>query len=70
MRKTTSKIATPGLQPPQLTKTLKNYHRIAKKSSRETTPVQPTEEAVDRLNIIGKTYPFCVYYRPQVNDPL
>ena len=69
MRKTTSKIITPGLHPPRLTTTLKHYRRSTK-DSKETEPVQPTEEVIDRLNIIGKTYPFCVYYRPQVNDPL
>ena len=70
MRKTTSKIATPGLQAPRLTTTLRHYHRNTKDSTKETEPVQPTEEIVDRLNDIGKTYPFCVYYRPQNNDPL
>jgi hypothetical protein len=70
MRKTTSKIISPGLQSHRLTSTLKHYRRNRKDSTKETEPVKPTEEAVDRLNIIGKTYPFCVYYRPQVNDPL
>jgi hypothetical protein len=70
MRKTGSRISTPGLQPPTITRTLRNYHRNTKKPEEVEKPVQPTEEIIDRLNNIGKTYPFCVYYRPQVNDPL
>jgi hypothetical protein len=69
MRKTSSHVATPGLQAPRLSKTLKQYRHNIKKTI-EKKPVQPTEEIVDRLNDIGKTYPFCVYYRPQNNDPL
>lgn len=70
MRKTSPRIATPGLQPPAITKTLKHYQRNIKKTIDAVTAVQPTEEIVDRLNDIGKTYPFCVYYRSQSNDPL
>lgn len=70
MRKTTSPVSTPGLQAPSLTKTLRSYHRRSKKPMQEIKPVQPTEETVDRLNDIGKTYPFCVYYKSQSNDPL
>ena len=70
MRKTSNRINTPGLQSPSITKTLKNYHRDEKKQVNGPKPVQPTEEIVDRLNDIGKTYPFCVYYRQQKNDPL
>jgi hypothetical protein len=69
MRKTSSPVPTPGLQAPRLSKTLKHYRHNIKKTI-EKKPVHPTEEIVDRLNDIGKTYPFCVYYRPQNNDPL
>ena len=30
----------------------------------------PTDEKVDHLNRIGREYPFCVYYKQKVNDPL
>ena len=70
MRKTSSRNITPGLQSPSLTKTLGHYRRKEKKQVNDSKPVQPTEEIVDRLNDIGKTYPFCVYYRQQKNDPL
>ena len=70
MRKTGTRISTPGLQPPTIAKTLKHYHRGTKKQTAQKKHEQPTEETVDRLNDIGKTYPFCVYYRPQLNDPL
>lgn len=70
MRKTSTQISVPRTQPPSIAKTLKDYQRSNSKIKHESKPVQQTEETVDRLNDIGKTYPFCVYYRPQVNDPL
>ena len=70
MRKTINPVSTPGLQPPSITKTLKHYQRKKSKLVKEQQPAQPTEEIVDRLNDIGKTYLFCVYYKPQINDPL
>lgn len=70
MRKPKNPVATPSLKPPSISQTLKHYQRKKIKSINETQPVQPTEETVDRLNIIGKTYPFCVNYKPQINDPL
>jgi hypothetical protein len=70
MAKSNSPVSTPGLQPPSISRTLKHYHRNTKKRHEKRKLVQPTEETVDRLNDIGKTYPFCVYYRPQLNDPL
>ena len=76
MRKTKVHIATPGIQPPNITRTLKQYRGNKKdlpekKDFTETKKTErPTDEVVHRLNDIGKTYPFCVYYRHQVNDPL
>lgn len=70
MRKASAHFTAPGSQPPSIAKTLKHYHRNKKKPLDEKKPVEPTEDIVDRLNDIGKTYPFCVYYRPQTNDPL
>jgi hypothetical protein len=70
MRKTSTRINIPSLQPPTITKTLTRFHTDDKKEVNDPTPVQPNEETVDRLNDIGKTYPFCVYYRQRKNDPL
>jgi hypothetical protein len=33
-------------------------------------PARPTEEMLRHLNRIGNEYPFCVYYKQKVNDPL
>jgi len=33
-------------------------------------PARPTEEMIRHLNRIGNEYPFCVYYKQKVNDPL
>jgi hypothetical protein len=33
-------------------------------------PARPTEEMISRLNRIGNEYPFCVYYKQKLNDPL
>jgi hypothetical protein len=30
----------------------------------------PTEEMINHLNRIGREYPFCVYYKQKMNDPL
>ena len=30
----------------------------------------PSEEHIVKLNQIGQEYPFCVYYKQKVNDPL
>ena len=30
----------------------------------------PTEEMINYLNCIGSQYPFCVYYKHKMNDPL
>lgn len=30
----------------------------------------PTEEMINHLNSIGREYPFCVYYKQKMNDPL
>jgi len=70
MRKSSSHITPRGLRTPSIAKTLKHYNRSNKNAANDAKPVQPTEEIVDRLNDIGKTYPFCVYYRQQKNDPL
>jgi hypothetical protein len=70
MTKSNSPVSTPVQQPPNISRTLRHYHRNAKKPIEKKQPVQPTEEIVDRLNDIGKTYPFCVNYRQQSNDPL
>lgn len=70
MRKTVAHISGPALQPPAATKMVKHYSHKDKNANQDKQPVQPNEEIVDRLNDIGKTYPFCVYYRPQSNDPL
>ena len=29
-----------------------------------------TEEKIRYLNRIGNEYPFCIYYKPKMNDPL
>lgn len=33
-------------------------------------PARPTEEMIRHLNRIGNEYPFCVYYKQKMNDPL
>jgi|GEM_PF-4615365 hypothetical protein len=70
MRKSGTHISTPGLQPPKINRTLKDFQRDKKNAEPVKKTEQPTEEMVHRLNDIGKSYPFCVYFRHQVNDPL
>ena len=45
--------------------------KIMKKAQQlSRTHLRPTEEMIRQLNRIGQEYPFCVYYKEKVNDPL
>ncbi|MDF2189935.1 hypothetical protein [Paraflavitalea sp. CAU 1676] len=35
----------------------------AKSTAKQTAPVPPDEETVNRLNAIAREYPFCVYFK-------
>lgn len=73
MKKSSASDYSPYLELPRITKTLPR-HIIGKKAKQpdqlpNVTP-PPTEEMINKLNSIGREYPFCVYYKHRANDPL
>jgi hypothetical protein len=75
MKRSSSAIAISptSLRFPKIAKTLlPQYHRKFSKKQTEV-PFQvtpPTDEVVNCLNSIGREYPFCVYYKHKMYDPL
>lgn len=75
MKKSSATMYSPtSRELPLITKTLPRHlkHTQSKKQTDQeagSTP-QPTDETVSQLNQIGREYPFCVYYKHKVNDPL
>jgi hypothetical protein len=44
---------------------------LLKPAARSTEPAgRPTEEMINHLNRIGNEYPFCIYYKYKMYDPL
>lgn len=65
MKKSTAAIINHALlRSPVITRRIRPYYRPT------STPPPPSEETINRLNCIGREYPFCVYYREKKNDPL
>ena len=64
--------ATTPVRPLFIAKKTSDYHRGKLKkvaaNGRGLTP--PSEETLNRLNGIGREYPFCVYYKEKRYDPL
>jgi hypothetical protein len=49
----------------------KQSKNVLKPAARSTEPAgRPTEETINHLNRIGKDYPFCIYYKHKMYDPL
>ena len=76
MKKSSATIYSPALELPVITrKFARRANRIRISSS---APVEivvnvvppPTEEMIERLNQLGRQYPFCVYYKQKDHDPL
>ena len=75
MKKSSATVFPPVMELPAITKKFtRRFNRIkASKQADEKSlpPVQPpSEEMISHLNRIGQEYPFCVYYKQRVNDPL
>jgi hypothetical protein len=82
MKKSTAAVINhASLHSPVLTRTLRPYYQRKMRklqtidpgpSSHRPAPATPppSEEMINRLNCIGREYPFCVYYREKKNDPL
>ena len=75
MKKSSATVFSPAMELPAITKkfTRRFNRRKASKQADEKSlaPAQPpSEEMISHLNRIGQEYPFCVYYKHRVNDPL
>jgi hypothetical protein len=72
MKKSSATVFSPAMDLPTMTK--KFSRRIKRKVSQQAkelnTVPPPSEEQIIQLNRIGQQYPFCVYYKQKVNDPL
>lgn len=75
MKKSSATMYSPtSLDLPLITKTLpRRLKHVQIKNQTDQQPgsaPEPTDETVTQLNQIGREYPFCVYYKHKVNDPL
>jgi hypothetical protein len=71
-RKSANRFSGTTLEIPHISKTVPGTFnpRKFKKQPVQPRPAPPSEEMVKQLNSIGQEYPFCVYYKQKVNDPL
>lgn len=64
---------SPAMELPPITKRFTRFQK--RKTTKESVQLSgtvppPSEETISQLNQIGQEYPFCVYYKQKVNDPL
>jgi len=74
MKKSSATVFSPTMELPAITKKL-TRRIIRRKVSQKAeallnTVPPPSEETIKQLNRIAQEYPFCVYYKQKVNDPL
>lgn len=75
MKKSSATVFSPAMELPAITKKFTrriNRRKVSKQADgKSLTSIQPpSEETISQLNRIGQEYPFCVYYKQRVNDPL
>jgi alpha-ketoglutarate-dependent taurine dioxygenase len=76
MKKSSATIYSPAMELPVITR--RSARRANRIKNNSTTKVEklsnavppPTEETINRLNQLGKQYPFCVCYKHKDHDPL
>ncbi|WP_143774157.1 hypothetical protein [Niastella vici] len=74
MKKSSATVFSPTMELPAITKKL-TRRIVRRKTNRKAEPIlntvsPPSEETIRQLNRIAQEYPFCVYYKQKVNDPL
>jgi hypothetical protein len=75
MKKSSATVFSPTMELPAITKKF-NRHFNPRKVGKHADEKKlngvppPSEEVISHLNQIGQEYPFCVYYKQKVNDPL
>jgi hypothetical protein len=74
MKKSSATIYSPAMELPVISRRLtRRARRIRINAAVEdltNVVLPPSEETIERLNQIGKQYPFCVYYKQKDHDPL
>ena len=75
MKKSSATTFSPSMELPAITKKFtRHYNRtkLSKQADEKKLPQvpPPSDEVISQLNRIGQEYPFCVYYKQKVNDPL
>jgi len=75
MKKSSATIYSPSMELPVISRRITrraNRKRISSTSVENLSNAvpPPTEEAIARLNQLGRQYPFCVYYKQKDHDPL
>jgi hypothetical protein len=75
MKKSSATIYSPAMELPVISRRLvrrANRTRISSTLVEDFSNVvpPPSEETIERLNHLGKQYPFCVYYKQKDHDPL
>ena len=76
MKKSSATIYSPSMELPVITRRSarranrikNNTSTLVEKLSNAVPP--PSEETIERLNQLGKQYPFCVSYKHKDHDPL
>jgi len=75
MKKSSATIYSPAMELPVISRRLTRRARRIRISSTSVEHLTnavppPSEETIERLNQLGKQYPFCVYYKQKDHDPL
>lgn len=75
MKRSSATVFSPTMELPAITKKFTRHFKRAKpgkqmEEKRILSVPPPSDEKISRLNRIGREYPFCVYYKQKVNDPL
>jgi hypothetical protein len=78
MKKSSATIFSPAMELPVITKRFTRRSKRRKPGRNAETAFEPQqyivpppgEELIEKLNRIGKEYPFCVCFKAKVHDPL
>ena len=75
MKKSSAIVFSPTVELRAITKKFTRHYKNRKVSLEaekitNTIPPPPSKEVIEQLNRIAQEYPFCVYYKQKVNDPL
>jgi len=74
MKKSSAIVFSPTVELRAITKKFTRHYKNRKVSLEAekiaSSVPPPSKEVIEQLNRIAQEYPFCVYYKQKVNDPL